>query len=91
MKITIESKATKEIEVPKYFKQDTDYYMIKEDCYVRINDRGYDPFLGLFPSIEVNDIHSLKYYLRDFEHISETQFKTVFIKVSVLIEEIFSN
>ncbi len=97
MKITVTKKSESEIEVPKYFKiKGHDYYYfmcIDSDRAVQVVDYNMesDSALGIFPRIEVmaiKDIHLLELGVNP---ISETEFKTAFLRVNMRIEETLNN
>ena len=94
MKITIETKTSKEVELPKYFKNDgySLFMLTNNGTYIKVYDTDLNPTLGLIPYIKT-DAHSYLQYenLTKIEPISETEFRTAFIRVSVVIEETLNN
>ena len=95
MKLTIETKQTKTIEVPKYFKNNlASVFMLTGDgeSYVKVYNQDYDTHLGVRPYILVESIKMLKHENIDhIEPISETEFKNAFLRVSLLMEELLNN
>jgi hypothetical protein len=95
MKIQINQTTKMTIEVPKYFrsKKYPNYYFMTwgEESAVRVVNYDIAESLILYPSI---DVVGLKYvstsYEDGIEPISEADFKHVFIKVSLLIENLMN-
>jgi hypothetical protein len=95
MKITTIEQVSREIELPKYFKlkNSPNYYMIldNESCIVvKDYSTNLDALCSLFPKIERTKIsyHSTIIPASGFDHISETEFKAVFLKVSLELEKL---
>jgi hypothetical protein len=94
MKIKIKTTTEKEIELPKYFKVGNSYNMLIDNgSCMRLY---YNPIfveLDLYPKIELMSTDSLKHYIHFDDKIipiSETEFKTEFLKISVLLEELMN-
>jgi len=90
MKVT-HSRTGKEVELPKYFKSGIASFMLTEDNknYVKVVEDSWEfgmNYIRKEPAMFLphEDIDMA-------EHISETEFKTVFLRVSVLIEETLNN
>ena len=94
MKITINTTATKEIELPMYFKTSKySYWMLcGNNAVVKvISYYEIDIKLGLFPKIEAMSADSIKHYIGDkLEPISEAEFKSAYIRVSLEIEKLMN-
>jgi hypothetical protein len=95
MKITTYEQVSKEIELPKYFKikGSPNYYMILDNqslIFVRDYTGELDHTVNLYPKIERTSIsyHSAIIPASGFDHISETEFKAVFLKVSLELEKL---
>lgn len=97
MKIKVTKKSELEIEVPKYFKiKGHDYYYfmcIDGDRAVQVVDYDMesDSVLGIFPRIEVVMIKEIYILESGATPISETEFKTSFLRVNMRIEETLNN
>lgn len=95
MRITTLEQVSREIELPKYFKLkgSPNYYMIldNESC-IRVKDYSGDleALCSLYPIIERTKIsyHSALIASTGFDHISEAEFKAVFLKVSLELEKL---
>ena len=95
MKITTYEAVTKEVDLPKYLKLKGSpwFYMILDDNTL-ISLRDYSDelsaTLGLYPEIRreniSNNISLITKY--GFDHISEAEFKNVFLKVSLELEKL---
>jgi hypothetical protein len=95
MKITTIEQVSREIELPKYFrlKSTPTYYMILDDVsciVVKDYTTELDDVCQLYPKIERTSIsyHSSVIPASGFDHISETEFKAVFLKVSLELEKL---
>lgn len=93
MKITVTETVSKEVDLPKYFKckrTGSSYYMvIDENTLLYVKDYN-DASFCLFPSIsqEKISIHVPIIASYGFDHISESEFKRVFLKVSLELEKL---
>jgi len=95
MKITTYEAVTKEVNLPQYFKLKGSpwFYMILDENTL-ISLRDYSDALsatvGLYPEIRreniANNISVISKY--GFDHISEVEFKNVFLKVSLELEKL---
>ena len=94
MKITINEKTERTIEIPPYFTIDKSYYMIVDEnkAYVRITNFELNSGLWLFPQINMQPISSLAYEVSEIKYpivpISEAAFRLEYLKTSVNIEKI---
>ena len=95
MRVTTEQPVT----LPKYFKVVNTYYMIlDQDTYLRVKDHTdeLDPKVGLYPVIEQEKIrYSIDHIYESMnkgylEEITEEEFKEVFTKVSIALEELMN-
>lgn len=94
MKITIETKTSKEVELPKYFKNDgySLFMLTNQNTYVKVYNTDMTPELGLIPYIKTEPMLVLKYEnLTGIQPISEVEFKNAFLRVSLAIEETLNN
>lgn len=88
MKTTIRESVSKEIELPKYFKDGDRYYMAVDEIHiVRVTDKPFKSFYT--PCIEYTQIDCVS--ITSVDHISETEFKNAFLRVSLAIEETLNN
>lgn len=95
MKITIEEKNTKEVELPLYFqsKQYEFIYImtIGEKSAVKVSTLDLDPKHYLYPSIEIIGQSQVEIYTqKGFKPISETEFKLKYTEVSIRIESLLN-
>lgn len=95
MKITIEEKISKEVELPLYFqsKQYSFIYIMTmgDKCAVKVSALDLDPSHHLYPSIEVIGQGQLEIYTqKGFNPISETEFKLKYTEVSIRIESLLN-
>lgn len=94
MKITIETKAIKEIELPKYFKNKLNslFMLTNQNTYIKVYNTDLNPSLGLIPYIKTEPISVIKYdNIAEIEPISEAEFRNAFLRVSLTIEETLNN
>jgi hypothetical protein len=94
MKITIETKSTQTIELPQYFKtgEATWWMLCGNNATVKVHSYSQvAPQLGLLPKIEAMEINAIKHYITEkVEHISEAEFKSAYIRVSLEIENLMN-
>lgn len=95
MKVTIEEKISKQVELPLYFqsKQYEFIYImtIGENSAVKVCSLDLDPSHYLYPSIEIIGQSQVEIYTRGgFIHISETEFKLKYTEVSIRIESLLN-
>jgi hypothetical protein len=97
MKIKIKTTTEKEIELPKYFRlsnsaKKVSYMVIDENSILAVNNwsPNGDFSYGLYPSIQGVNKNGIPFELQKIIPISETEFKTEFIKVSVQLEEMMN-
>lgn len=85
--------------LPKYFRVLRSYYMIlDQNTYLRVknNTDELDPLVGLFPVIEREKIFysidhlSVSQQKGDLTEVTEEEFKEVFTKVSIALEELMN-
>jgi hypothetical protein len=90
MKITITEVVGREIDLPAYFKVLSNYYMVLEgENILAVRDLD-EPQLRLYPCIEQTNVNYLGLANSKFplEEITEKEFKSVFIKVSLELEKL---
>lgn len=95
MKFTIKQtrEELKTIELPSYFKfngfKDL-YFMVKgNQSAILVADYNMEEPLSLYPRIEgVNLNHYILHFTEGIEPISETEFKTAFLRVSLELEKL---
>lgn len=94
MKITITSTVSKEIELPQYFKtgEFTWWMLCGENAVLRVHSYALSPEMGLFPKMEAMEPNSVRHYIESgkVDHISETEFKTAYIRVSLELEKMMN-
>ncbi|HEY4756048.1 MAG TPA: hypothetical protein VIH28_08345 [Ignavibacteriaceae bacterium] len=95
MKITIETTIEKEVDLPLYFKSkrnDSFYFMtVGEKSAIRVVDHEFNADLMLYPSIEVISKGTVGLYVSTgFTPISETEFKNIYLKVSLELEKLMN-
>ena len=85
--------------LPKYFRVMRSYYMIlDQETYIRVKDNTdeLDPMVGLYPVIEREKIFysidhlSVSQSKGDLIEVTEEEFKQVFVKVSLALEELMN-
>ena len=85
--------------LPKYFRVIRSYYMIlDQETYIRVKDNTdeLDPMVGLYPVIEREKIFysidhlSVSQSKGDLIEVTEEEFKQVFVKVSLALEELMN-
>ena len=95
MKITTYEQVSREMELPKYFKLKGSpwfYMILDENTLISLRDYSdeFSATVGLFPEIRreniANNISVITKY--GFDHISEAEFKNVFLKVSLELEKL---
>jgi len=91
MKITVKDEVVREIELPQYFKSGNRYYYLTDSYFIRVNcfaPSEENILLGLFASISMYAKEYLTYdAVQDFEEISATEFKIMYLKQSNTIEK----
>lgn len=88
MKIT-HSRTGKEVELPKYFKSGRASFMLTDnDKFVKVMEDSWE--FG-FNYIRCEHVQFLQYEdIETVDHISETEFKNSFIRVSLEIEKLMN-
>lgn len=95
MKINITESVLKTIELPLYFKSKAfpDHYFmtVGDKSAVEVTDYEISESIVLYPSVKVISIeHNAHMFRSGIEPISETEFKTVFLRVSLSIEKLMN-
>jgi hypothetical protein len=96
MKINIETKTKKLIELPQYLRsneyQDTYIMTVGENAAVKVQDREFNnDGLEIFPKIEIVAHYIVEVFVRNgFTPISEAEFKNAYIRTSLTIEKLLN-
>lgn len=94
MRIKITKTSTQEVELPKYFRDEHDFYHMTfgNQSVVRVRPANVDPAhceaLYLYPSITVGRVSVYTSGIKEVIPISEAEFKLAFITASVEIEKL---
>ena len=93
MKIYIQETVNKEVELPKYLKPKgyhKVYIMqVDEKAFMLVKDNDFDYKYLTWPEISFCSANNIGLWLKEgFEPISEAEFKSVFLKVSLEIEKL---
>lgn len=93
MKVT-NSLTGKDLTLPKYFTNGSAYFMIvDEKTYLKVYDGGPHGLKGALTAYSKLEPTFLLGHedLTDLKHLSETEFKNAFLRVSLAIEETLNN
>lgn len=93
MKVTISESTQKEIELPLYFRLNRFPHVscmtVGEKSVVMVKDNDFNESLTSYPQIDITGVRFCGgFFTEGIAPISETEFKTVFLKVSLAIEKL---
>lgn len=94
MKITIKQESEVTIDIPRFFKvkgTENRYYMtIGNESAIAVTDYEISESMILFPSITGTCIRFIPFIQNGIIHISETEYKNAFIRVSLRLEKMMN-
>jgi len=94
MKITIKRESEITIDIPRFFKvkgMENRYYMtVGNESAIMVTDYELSESLILFPKIEGTCIRFIPFIGNGIIQISETEYKTAFLRVSLRLEKMMN-
>lgn len=94
MKLIIKTETETTIDIPRFFKvkgTESRYYMtVGNESAIAVTDFDFSESMILFPRIEGTCIRYIPFIQNGIIQISETEYKTAFLRVSLRLEKMMN-